>query len=367
MVPNPCDRLCRLKHLLVTGAGPPGERVGEIPDRETIEQRVDEVLTLAEGEGKSVGSLRQDIRAVLDSVYESSPPDPVAFLSFAPEAIVISDGSRPVFPIEGDRIQRGYGTGPFVDVMIENEDKISRASLSVGRIESDLAAPRSWSDKWYAGTAFLVGDRVAMTNRHVMQGMVRGSGRSRLHVLNGEYWLNFDAQYGSTGRRRFKVERVVYARPDWVPPQRDFSRLDLALLELGEPEASGLSLPDPLPVSLARPLLCQRVGVIGYAGRPEPGPEPEILRLFGDRFGYKNCSSGEIDAQPGGLSDDERRWVVQHDASTLVGNSGSPVIDLTSDDMVLALHFAGEPRVGNFAHVFDQLGEDLQNQGVEVL
>lgn len=366
--PNPGERLSRLNRLLVSGADPE-ERIGDGPDRGAVERRVDEVLTRAEEEGRSLGSLRHDVGAVLDSLPGSSPTDSAAVASFAPEAIIISDGSRPVFPIEEDRVQRGSGTGPFVDVLLEKADAISRTSLSVGRIESDLAAPYSWCDKWYAGTAFLVGDRVAMTNRHVMQLMVRGSGKSPLHVLNGEYWLNFDAQYGSTGRRRFKVERVVYAGLDWVPPQRDFSRLDLALLELGESDPPGLSLPDPLPVSLKCPALRQRVGLIGYAGRPEPGTESEevLHLLFGDRFGYKRCASGEVDAQPGDLPDDERGWVVQHDASTLGGNSGSPVIDLTSDDpTVLALHFAGEPRLGNFAHVFDQLGEDLQSRGVEV-
>jgi V8-like Glu-specific endopeptidase len=52
--------------------------------------------------------------------------------------------------------------------------------------------------------------------------------------------------------------------------------------------------------------------------------------------------------------------VFSHDASTLGGNSGSCVVDLSQDGLrVLGLHFGGAARAQNWAHAASRLSEQL--------
>jgi hypothetical protein len=57
--------------------------------------------------------------------------------------------------------------------------------------------------------------------------------------------------------------------------------------------------------------------------------------------------------------------VMKHDCSTLGGNSGSPVFDLT-DHRVLGLHFGGRYGFGNYAVPLWQLVDDPLLRRAEV-
>jgi hypothetical protein len=250
------------------------------------------------------------------------------------------------------------------------------AALSVGRIETDDRLPPRGMDKWYDGSAFMVADHLAMTNRHVIERMVNEpSSASGPFTLKARYWLNFGAQAGGGTARRFKIERVVFAGAQVIGNSGELARLDMALLRVGDPEVRGTMKPPPLPLSLEPVRTFQPIAVIGYPAAPRVftgvGAPPvdyeleDILRrVFDNRFGFKRCASGEIEAAPG-LADDLRGGILLHDASTLSGNSGSPVV-LLSDGLlrVAALHFKGIPREANYAQVVGKMTTELRNAGV---
>jgi hypothetical protein len=94
------------------------------------------------------------------------------------------------------------------------------------------------------------------------------------------------------------------------------------------------------------------VYVVGYPAWDGRRNEPESMRrIFMDVYNVKRLQPGAAtEFTPGGL-------VMKHDCSTLGGNSGSPVFDLT-DHRVLGLHFGGRYRLGNFAVPLWELVED---------
>ena len=214
-----------------------------------------------------------------------------------------------------------------------------------------------------------------MTNRHVIQEMVRagdetGDGPFRLAY---DFWLNFDGQASGGKGRRVAISRVLYGGEGFIAPDGDVARLDMALLELGPPESVNFVKPAPLRLSSRRPLKRSKVAVIGYPARPATvgdGATPSagqelqsvLVNVFDDRFGFKRCAVGQYTAVPAGLSADAMGRVVRHDASTLAGNSGSPLIELgAGQSLVTALHFLGEPRKSNYAHSMDKLAQVLSN------
>jgi hypothetical protein len=352
----------------------------QLPPRERLSERVEAFIA---GTGPvSAGmadSLRKRVDWALRALYEGIPPPEGANAHAGFEAVVIADGSRPVFFVTDDKlVLGGEGDGPFVDVVRGNTEPLELAALSVGRVETDDKLPPAGMDKWYEGTAYLVSDNLAMTNRHVIERMVNEpSSETGPFTLKARYWLNFGAQLGGRTARRFKIDRVVFAGPQVIGDTGDLSRLDMALLRIGDAEVTGTSRPAPLPLSVEPVRAFQRVAVIGYPAAPRVftgvGAPPvdyeleEVLRrVFDNRFGFKRCASGEIDSTVG-LPGDIGGWIIQHDASTLSGNSGSPVIPLANGALrVSALHFRGLPREDNYAHVFGKVATELREAGVNV-
>ncbi len=76
----------------------------------------------------------------------------------------------------------------------------------------------------------------------------------------------------------------------------------------------------------------QAVAAIGYPSKDADRNPLFIPAIFGDRFGVKRVSPGEITGSTDRL--------VFHDCSTLGGNSGSPVLSLATAKVV-GLHRSG--------------------------
>jgi hypothetical protein len=153
-------------------------------------------------------------------------------------------------------------------------------------------------------------------------------------------------------RRQFGVAGVVFAGPERIADTLNPAKLDLALLAL----ATGPHpFPKPLHVSTVRtgPSRDARLYVVGFPGRPGPGAEiDEVLRrVYGATFGVKRWAPGEVDHTVGEVEGDAtppRSFA--HDASTLIGSSGSCVVDLADGETVIGLHFGGFARRENYAH-----------------
>ncbi len=350
----------------------------KLPLKAELEERIGSFWDGVEP-GEVPDELRRDIERILGQLYDDDEDDDLMPFSGAAEAVIVADGSRPVFFFEGDGLTvKGQPNGPFVDALNRNKILLENASRSVGRIETfDLPAPPG-IDTYYDGTCFLVAPDLVMTNRHVVEAMIHDAYQTQPPFrLRNTYCVNFDGQLGGAGRR-FRVEDVAWMAPHHIGRGGDFAELDMALLRLGGPFVGNPIRPDPLAMTSKRPQKDETAAIIGFpasaqiysgSGVPPPGHELEevLIRIFDRRFGYKRCASGLISGAAGSNPFDSRKWAVAYDLSTLAGNSGSPLIVLDSTEaQVSALHFYGEQRKANYGFVLDAMGQTLDQFGVSL-
>jgi glutamyl endopeptidase len=215
---------------------------------------------------------------------------------------------------------------------------------AVGRISfRDNGQDQLW------GTGFLVGERLLMTNRHVADDFcVRGQDSKWRLWPERPAKVDFRAESGLSARHEFAIEDVVGIH----------DQVDLALLRLAAGSLPGsLSNPLPEPVVVASqppatPLQGRMVYIVGYPMTENVWSDPLLrMLIFNNIYWVKRL-------QPGRLIDHvAAAMVVQHDCSTLGGNSGSPVIDLASHH-VIGLHFSGLYMKQNNAVALWQLRDD---------
>lgn len=172
---------------------------------------------------------------------------------------------------------------------------------AVGRI--DFADPAAGQ----VGTGFLVAPDLLLTNRHVVFYLTSGTG-----VLDPDDALvRFRYEWGVTSKERpVAVRRVVVVHPD----------LDLALLQL-----EAVAPRAHLRFAATPPAVGDAVVAIGFPAR-EDGNHFFVPAVFESRFGVKR-------AAPGRLAE-LTATALQHDCSTLKGSSGSPLLGLTSHEVV---------------------------------
>jgi endonuclease G, mitochondrial len=246
------------------------------------------------------------------------------------EAIIIP-GERPVLNISDGKFDRPIA--PFEHLDQEPyRSNIQRAIPSIGRID----LPESPSIP-YAGTGFIVGDGLLMTNRHVAEIFSFGLGLEGLRFRSGQTAavdflrekLKDDADY-------FRIRGVRMIHPYW----------DMALLEV-----EGLSedrQPLTLTVDAPEDLLQQDVAVIGYPAL-DPRNNIDLQRdIFGGRFNVKRMQPGKVQERANLRSFGKVVTTVTHDSSTLGGNSGSAVV-IAKTGKIVALHFAGIYLKANYA------------------
>ncbi|WP_435602116.1 trypsin-like serine peptidase [Streptomyces sp. bgisy130] len=257
--------------------------------------------------------------------------------SFGMEAIVLLEG-RPAILVQNHDFAPQQGDWAVLD---GHRAAIRESLARVGRVELSGHLSLDW-----LGTAFLVGPDVVLTNRHVAAEFARGDGTGWTFQQGISARLDMGEEYGGDaagGGPAYDVVKVLGIHED----------VDLALLRVAPP-AGGGPLPAPLAVAAdapadlpGRPVYC--VGYPAYDGRRN---EPESMRrIFMDIYNVKRLQPGTTTELVPGQN------VIKHDCSTLGGNSGSPVIDLT-DHRVLGLHFGGRYGFGNFAVPLWQLVED---------
>ncbi len=260
---------------------------------------------------------------------------------FAVEAIIIPD-RRPAVDIRND------------DYQVEHQDwlhlnaEAARATIlpripAIGRIE----IPEHPSLP-YAGTGFLVGDGLLMTNRHVAELLVAGLGRKGLVFRPGYTGeINFVEEVGRTGETQFQIDEALLIHPYW----------DMAVLRVRElPETVqplNLSRQGDAPISGPAP----DVVVIGYPAF-DPRNDAEVQRqVFNNLFNVKRLQPGKWLSRRPVRSFGKSVEAITHDSSTLGGNSGSAVIDVATG-RVVALHFGGRYLDANFGVPAADLGLD---------
>lgn len=223
---------------------------------------------------------------------------------------------------------------------------------SIGRVEvpGHPAYP-------YAGTGFVVGDGVLMTNRHVAEIFTAGLGREGLSFLPGRTaGVDFVREIGREDAGEiFMVDKVLMVHPYW----------DMALLAvpgLGGRAALRLSLMEP------EDAIDRDVAIVGYPGGsnyPDANGYEVQDRLFRKKYFVKRLLPGRLRPRGEVESYGKLLRAVTHDASTLGGNSGSAVLDAQTGE-VLALHFAGQYLKTNYAVPSADLARDGRVVGAGV-
>ena len=263
------------------------------------------------------------------------------------EAIIRVDFTRPALIVRNSTFDL-----PAADAwraeLIPHKAKLESAIRSVGRVELSNHPTFPW-----VGTAWMVADRIAITNRHVALEFARKSKNSFpfLKSPGGATILpriDFREEHQINQAAEFPVKRVVFieASDDRSP--------DMAFLEFEK----GVVLPTPIDLLAKAPKVDQIVAVIGYPANDPRNPAGAVSGVFGDVFDVKRLA-------PGKVMRNEAGFLFTHDCSTLGGNSGSVVLDVETG-RALGLHFGGSFQRSNFAVEAAQIQKRLKALKVQV-
>jgi hypothetical protein len=243
--------------------------------------------------------------------------------AFALEAMVIPQ-LRPALLIQNGWI---FGEAPehWEAILSQNRPTIERAIRGTARLEtSDGTLP-------YLGTAFMVGPGLAVTARHVANSMrSRGPGAG----APPSCWLNFGAEHGSDESTKVPISSIARIHP----------RFDCALLEL----ESDVEPQRILPLATASPPPETDICVIGYPSFDVRNDREVQSAIFKDIYGVKRLMPGKVMESKTVTSFGNEVLSLTHDATTMGGTGGAPVIVLNTGQ-VAGLNFAGLYLVGNYA------------------
>lgn len=317
---------------------------------------------------EQLGDVNQDLRPVRDQILADARRgleridaegvdamlDPAAEIGI--EAIIETDGTRPVFLVQDDALDPSAvaTSEQWETLMAGRKLEIGRIAKAVGRV-NDKSAPQR-----FQGTAFAVAPGIVMTNRHVLQGIASKTGG--VWTFRDGIDVDFGREYKRDRVLSFGVKEVLFAGNDRVDPFNiDHDILDLVLLRLADQEP-GRPWPLPLPIVITPESDAPSRSIVscGFPGDPSTNEPADLkMKLFKLIFGYKVLAPGRIKFTAGEIEGNKKKWSLGHDATTLPGNSGSCIIDIEAGNEVVALHYAGQPRLINFAHVLGVAGKEI--------
>lgn len=198
---------------------------------------------------------------------------------------------------------------------------------SVGRVEFT-----NFRMAW-GGTGWVIGaegaDRIVVTNRHVAGLVARrtadGKGvfmRDPSQIRFGAS-LDFNEEFGALA-----AEATPFTVVD-IPYLADTTAPDVALLRI-----TGQNLPAPLVLADADAAKDDVVALVGYPAFDDRNDKEAMAKYFRGLYNVKRYAPGRVTQElaPG--------VALQHDCTSLGGNSGSPLIRL-ADGKVVGLHFSG--------------------------
>ena len=248
---------------------------------------------------------------------------------FREEAIVLRTG-RPVFDVRDGAavLESALDAEVWQRRLAEPAvaARLARAITAVGRIEVDnhpLAID-------YVGTGWLIEPGVIVTNRHVAaefaerqgDGFRFRRGFDRAHPVGAR--IDFLEEIDNPAALELAITEILYLAPAHAP--------DVALLRLAPSTGAALETP-PIPLARGRLDATAPVAVIGYPAEDRANPDRRLMdQLFGGVYEKKRLAPG--------LVLDEEAGILHHDCTTLGGNSGSVVLDLSTGEAA-GLHFAG--------------------------
>ena len=335
-------------------AGPPGER-----DIAAIALMLKRARASDEGPGSAdldrlAASLVERAGAVVQRLAQGAALSSLDAGDQAALESVIRTRGRPALAIEGPRVepiddQRHPGSGFWRTFVNDYEDNLLQVSTATAAVL--VRDTLSDGPPIVCGTAWLAGNGVMVTNRHVIlppdppRPVKRVDGDSMGASIKAGYEITVDfaRDDGPARDRTSPVTGVPF-----VSAERD--PVDIAVLRIA-------AVPDgasPLALGVRAPA-SKMVYVFGHPG-PVPAVSSDVQAVFGTPNGRKRVSFGvrmaDDPAYPG-------EWT--HDASTIGGFSGGCVLTF-ADLTVAALHYYGQPASGNRAIPATRLREHAAYQ-----
>lgn len=244
------------------------------------------------------------------------------------EAIVLFQG-RPAILVQNGMFQDA-GSQTWNNRLSPHKAALKKAIPSVGRVELVNHSDYSW-----LGTAWVIDEKVIVTNRHVASVFAKKQG-SRFVIVQNSFGqdvvakVDFREEYQVSDAFEVEIENVLFIAEENGP--------DAAFLLLKD----HAKLPAPIQLAARDASRHDPIAVLGYPALDTRNDGPIMSRIFSDVFDVKRLAPGEVSFVEAGKN------VFEHDCSTLGGNSGSPVINYETGEAV-GLHFSGRFGVANFA------------------
>ena len=291
---------------LLPPEGPPGEaEIFGLPRTDVLDKRLKDGSAALDKMRKGKSDLTQGEQLGLEAIV----------LLFGRPALLVQDGD--------------FGTPPDEWKSLEGKrDLIKGIFPSVGRVELDGHHTFQW-----CGSAFMVGDGILMTNRHVAEIFSVAKGKEYKFTPGVKARIDYKEEYQRDVSSEFKIEKVLGIHPSY----------DLALLQVAKKSGKKAG-PKTLTVASKQPKATKDgdVAVIGYPAFDSRNGRNEQLDIFKNIFDVKRLQPGKST----GLK--QTPTILGHDCSTLGGNSGSCVLDLETGN-IIGLHFGGQYLKGNVA------------------
>jgi endonuclease G len=190
----------------------------------------------------------------------------------------------------------------------------------------------------YIGTGWMVDEEILITNSHVAElfGEKRGNSFSFRADPEGVLYkarVDFRREFQRSAISQAAIKQIIFIE------ERNELRPDMALVRMDR--SSGV-LPSPIELDSVVPVFRNNVAVIGYPAE-DPRSDAFAMRdIFKGVYNVKRLSPGWVS----GVRSDGK--LLEHDCTTLGGNSGSVVLNLETGK-ACGLHFSGTYRVRNFA------------------
>jgi serine protease len=330
-----------------------------------LEERVTRVRENADGPRRAAltplhDQLLRDGEVVLGRLRDGQPVPPGVGPRTALEALVLLQG-RPALRLSDDGVDPDDPELGEWEGAIVLHQTFAEQQRSVGRVNTTRGV--------HAGTGFVVGDGLVMTNRHVLEAIAFPT-PSRTNpsawVLAGQPTVNVSPS-GTDAARDFRILEVIFSGPDAIEGRIDLGHLDLALLRVEQANAQGAALPAALKLAgQAEAAGAAKLFVVGYPAMPTVLPKDEagkrrmdvverLRQIFDMTYGVRYLSPGLVMTSPEEVPDSPQHWVFTHDATSLGGNSGSCVLSFDHSLDVAGLHFAGDWLRANYAHAIDEV------------
>ena len=246
---------------------------------------------------------------------------------------------RPALRVFGERLEsleRYPGSEFWENLVTDYETGLTDAAGATGAVL--VSSFTSGNPPWIQGSAWLVAPDRVVTNRHVLlpkktaQLLVEKPPGAAAFRFRGDFRLSIDFSYDDRKpeqKLRRAVKSILYLAT--IEDSVDIAVLEIERYEEGKPLTFEPETAPPL----------KNLAVIGHPG-PLTAVPRDVEAVFGRPDGRKRVSFGKrLDIEGG-------KGVIVHDASTVGGYSGAPVVRISSG-AVSGLHYYGRPVAGNLA------------------